>query len=132
MCFSFFRCAFHVFFTFQVLFIDAPYTHTCTICTYMHHQMCADYHMHIHAPHACTIKGTYICAHACTTKYTCHHQIPPKHKIYIVGLPSVFYETPGQNETPVLNQLFLLLFSVLFTFQVFTKTASFHENHHFS
>ena len=26
----------------------------------MHHQMCADYHMHIHALHACTIKGTSI------------------------------------------------------------------------
>ena len=64
----------------------------------------------------------HICApytHAFTTKHTCHHQTPPKHKIYVVGLPSVLYETPGQNERSVLNQLFLvLLFSVLFTFQV--------------
>ena len=97
--------------------------------------VCIDYHIHIHAPHACTIKGTYMC-----TIYTymhhqthVHHQIPPKYKIYPVGLPSVLYETPGPNEGSVLNQLFLVLFIVLFTFQVktamlFTKTAAFHEN----
>ena len=134
MYFSLFRCAFH----------------RCTIYTYMYHMhihappnVCIDYHMHIHAPHACTIKGTYMC-----TIYTymhhqthVHHQIPPKYKIYPVGLPSVLYETPGPNERSVLNQLFLVLFIVLFTFQVktamlfmktamlFTKTTTFHENH---
>ena len=61
------------------------------------------HHIHIHAPHAPTNTHVY-------------HQIPPNHKIYIVGLPSVLYETPGLNERSVLNQLFLLLFSVLFTF----------------
>ena len=30
------------------------------------------------------------------------------------GLPSVLYETPGLNERSVLNQLFLLVFSVAF------------------
>ena len=39
-----------------------------------------------------------------------HHQIPPKYKIYLVGLPSVLYKTPGHNERSVLNQMFLLLF----------------------
>ena len=119
------RCAFHVLFTFQVCFlqmhhihIHVPYAHTCT--TKCVHRL----------PHACTIKGTYMC-----TIYTymhhqthVHHQIPPKYKIYPVGLPSVLYETPGPNERSVLNQLFLVLFIVLFTFQVkttmlFTKTT---------
>ena len=89
------------------------HTHTCTyMCTHMHihapPNVYIDYHMHIHAPHACTIKGTYMC-----TIYTymhhqthVHHQIPPKYKIYPVGLPSVLYETPGPNERSVLNQLF--------------------------
>ena len=57
----------------------------------------------------------YVCihvpfTHTCTTKY---HQ----NMIYLVGLPSVLYEWPGQNERSVLNQLFLLFFwcfSVLF------------------
>ena len=113
MYFSLFRCAFR----------------RCTIYTYMYHMhihappnVCMDYHMHIHAPHACTIKGTYMC-----TIYTymhhqthVHNQIPPKYKIYPVGLPSAVYETPGPNERSVLNQLFLVLFIVLFTFQVKT------------
>ena len=72
----------------------------------------------------------YVCihvpfTHTCTTKY---HQ----NMIYLVGLPSVLYERPGQNERSVLNQLFLLFFmcfSVLFmkstTFH--TKSATFHE-----
>ena len=68
--------------------------HTCTTYTYMHHQ-------------------THV-----------HHQIPPKYKIYPAGLPSVLYKTPGPNERSVLNQLFLVLFFVLFTFQVlFMKTT---------
>ena len=56
--------------------------------------------------------------HTCTTKY---HQ----NMIYLVGLPSVLYERPGQNERSVLNQLFLLFFQVLFNaFHVlFLKSA---------
>ena len=49
--------------------------------------------------------------HSCTIYTYMHHQIPPKCKIYPVGLPSVLYETPGHNERSVLNQVFLLLFS---------------------
>ena len=56
-----------------------------------------------------------------------YHQISPKYNIYLVGLPSVLYERPGQNERPVLNQLFLLLFRC---FQCFSHT--FHEKCHFS
>ena len=156
MCFSLFRCfslficfpwAFHFScaFTFEVcfsctfhfsgvLFTDAPYTHTCY---HMHihapPNVCIDYHMHMHAPHACTIKGTYMC-----TIYTymhhqthVHHQIPPKYKIYPVGLPSVLYETPGPNERSVLNQLFLVFFIVLFHFSGENCNA-FHENRCFS
>ena len=51
------------------------------MCVYIHH-------LHIHAP-----------------PYT------TKIYIYLVGLPSIPYETPGHNERSVLNQLFLLLFS---------------------
>ena len=55
-----------------------------------------------------------ICVYICTI-YThihhMHHQIPPKYKRYLVGLPSVLYERPSQNKRPVLNQLFLLIFS---------------------
>ena len=111
----------------------------------MHH-MHAQLKVHICAPYT----------HTCTTKTHVHHQIPPKYKIYPVGLPSVLYETPGPNERSVLNQLFLVLFIVLFTFQVktasfswkpplswkpqhfswklllFMKTAAFHKNHRFS
>ena len=54
------------------------------MCAYMHH-------IHIYAP-----PNTHV-----------HHQIPSKYKIYLVGLPSVLYETPGQNERSVLNQWFL-------------------------
>ena len=65
-----------------------------------------------------TKPGQYVCihgpfTHTCTTKY---HQ---NTKIYLVGLPSVLYERPGQNERSVLNQLFLLFFmcfSVLFMY----------------
>ena len=49
------------------------------------------HHIHIHAP---------------PNKHV-HHQITSKYKIYLVGLPSVLYETPGQNERSVLNQWFL-------------------------
>ena len=40
-----------------------------------------------------------------------HCQIPPKYNIYLVGLPSVLYETTGHIKKSVLNQVFLLLFS---------------------
>ena len=60
-----------------------------------------------------------------------HHQIPPKYKIYLVGLPSVLYERADQNEISVLNQLFLLFlrfFSIVFMY--FSRT--FHEKCSFS
>ena len=121
--------------------------YTCTTYTYIHHQT----HVHYIHDHTCTIYK-YI-HHMYHQKHTwpymhhqthVHHQIPPKYKIYPVGLPSVLYEKPGPNERSVLNQLFLVLFIVLFTFQVlftktamlftttrmlFMKTATFHENH---
>ena len=37
-----------------------------------------------------------------------------KAALFTNGLPSVLYETPGLNERSVLNQLFLLVFSVAF------------------
>ena len=40
-----------------------------------------------------------------------HCQILPKDNIYLIGIPSVLYETPGHIERFVLYQLFLLLFS---------------------
>ena len=53
-----------------------------------------------------TNKTMSICVYTCTI-YTymhhIHHQIPPKYKIYLVGLPSVLYKTPGQNKKSMLN-----------------------------
>ena len=64
-----------------------------------------------------TNKTRSICVYTCTI-YTyihhIHHQIPPKYKIYLVGLPSVLYETPGQNKRSMLNQLFFCCFSCAF------------------
>ena len=63
-----------------------------------------------------TNKTMSICVYTCTIytyKNHIHHQIPPKYKIYLVGIPSVLYKTPGQNKRSVLNQLFCC-FSVLF------------------
>ena len=60
-----------------------------------------------------TNKIRSICVYTCTIYTYMHHlphQIPPKCKIYLVGLPSVLYERPDQNEISVLNQLFLLFF----------------------
>ena len=71
--------------------------HTCTTYTYMHHQTHEHHQTHV------------------------HHQIPPKYKIYPVGLPSVLYETPGPNERSMLNQLFLVLF--------YENRNTFHKNH---
>ena len=58
-----------------------------------------------------TNKTRSIYVYTCTIYTYMHHQIPPKYNIYLVGLPSVLYETPGHNERSVLNQMFLLLFS---------------------
>ena len=79
-----------------------------------------------------TNKTMSICVYTCTI-YTymhhIHHQIPPKYKIYLVGLPSVLYKTPGQNKRSILNQLFLLIFSAFHRKCWFhTKSATFHEN----
>ena len=75
-----------------------------------------------------TKPGQYVCIHVpfihtCTTKYQTK-------MIYLVGLPSVLYERPGQNERSVLNQLFLLLFSDVFIESAgfHTKSTTFHEN----
>ena len=58
-----------------------------------------------------------------------YHQISPKCNRYLVGLPSVLYERPGQNKRPVLNQLFLLIFSAFHRKCWFhTKSVTFHEN----
>ena len=80
-----------------------------------------------------TNKTMSICVYTCTI-YTymhhIHHQIPPKYKIYLVGLPSVLYKTSGQNKRSVLNQLLLLLFSAFHRKCWFhTKSATFHEIH---
>ena len=58
-----------------------------------------------------TNKTRSICVYTCTIYTYMHHQIPPKYNIYLVGIPSVLYETPGQNERSVFNQMFLLLFT---------------------
>ena len=67
-----------------------------------------------------TNKTRSICVYTCTIYTYMHHHIPKtKNMIYLVGLPSVLYERPGQNERSVLNQLFLLFFrcfSVLFMY----------------
>ena len=80
-----------------------------------------------------TNKTMSICVYTCTI-YTymhhIHHQIPPKYKIYLVGLPSVLYKTPGQNKRSILNHPFLLIFSAFHRKCWFhTKSATFHENH---
>ena len=74
-----------------------------------------------------------ICVYTCTINtymHHMHHQISPKSKIYLVGLPSVLYEKPSQNERSVLNKLFFVAFQVLFSaFHVLLmKSDTFHEN----
>ena len=81
-----------------------------------------------------TNKTRSIYVYTCTIytyMHPLHHQIPPKCKIYLVGLPSVLYERPDQNEISVLNQLFLLFlrfFSVVFI----CFSCTFHEKCSFS
>ena len=63
--------------------------------------------------------------HTCTTTYQ-------QKMIYLVGLPSVLYERPGQNERPVLNQMFLLFFrcfSVLFMYFSWKAPLSYKKCH---
>ena len=101
----FFRC-------FSVLFVKSTTFHTkstsfdenkqnqADMCAYM-------YHLHIHSPFT--------------------PPILPKYKIYMVGLPSVLYETPGQNVTYcVLYQLFLVAFHRNAGFHA--NSTTFHEN----
>ena len=52
-----------------------------------------------------------ICVYTYTIYTYMYHQKPPKYNIYLVGFPSVLYETPGHNERSVLNKMFLWLFS---------------------
>ena len=118
--------------------------YTCTIYTYMHrihHQIPPKYKIYLvglpSVLYEPTKPGQYVCihvqfTHTCTIYTTKYHQIPPN-KIYLVGLPSVLYKTPGQNERSMLNQLFLLFFSVFMCFlqkvPVFIqKSMTFHEN----
>ena len=79
-------------------------------------------------------KTRSICVYTCTI-YTymhhLHHQIPPKYKIYLVGLPSVLYETPGQNERSVFWISCFCCFSCAFHRKCWfscTKSTTFHEN----
>ena len=51
-----------------------------------------------------------------------------KAALFTNGLPSVLYETPGLNERSVMNQLFLLVFSVAFC----EKCNAFREKRPFS
>ena len=70
-----------------------------------------------------TNKTRSICGYTCTIYTYIHHQIPPKYKIYLVGLPSVLYERTGQNETSVLNKVFCC-FSGAFQ----SSSCTFHGN----
>ena len=49
-----------------------------------------------------------------------YHQISPKYNRYLVGLPSVLYERPGQNKRPVLNQEIYVESDVFVDFQCFS------------
>ena len=57
-----------------------------------------------------TNKIRLICVYTYIIYTYMHHQNNNKIMIYLVDLPSLLYERPGQNERPVLNQLFLLFF----------------------
>ena len=86
-----------------------PYMHHNKYMHHIHHHNMSTYihYIHIHVPHTYT----------CTTYTYMHNQIPPKYKIYLVGLTSELYEIPGQYERSVLKQMFLLLFSEKCSFQ---------------
>ena len=80
-----------------------------------------------------TNKTRSICVYTCTIytyMHQIHHQIPPKYKIYLVGLPSVLYKTPGKNKEICVESDVFVAFQVLFSgFHVlFMKSATFHEN----
>ena len=116
--------------------IYAPYTHSCTpgtdvhhmaspitgiylctIYTYMHHQT----YMRVDAPYT----------HTCTTQHTCaphaslnshvHHQTPPKIKIYL-DWPSLctLWQTRSKWEICVESAAFLLLLRC-FSWKVYEK-----------
>ena len=98
----------------------------CFSCTF--HEKCSFSYKKCHFSWKLTKPAQ--CVYTCiiyTYMQHMHHQIPPKYKIYLVGLPSVLYERPSQNERSVLNQLFLLLFRSAFHV-LFMKSATFHEN----
>ena len=87
------------------------------------------------------VHNANILVHSCTIYTYMHHQIPPKCKIYPVGLPSVLYETPGHNERSVLNQLSLFAFqwkvqrfsaksTVSWKVQCFSWKVQLHEKCH--
>ena len=84
-----------VFVAFRVLFIESAGFHAKS--TTFHENQQKQVNVCIHVPFT----------HTGTTKY---HQ----NMIYLVGLPSVLYERPGQNDKPVLIQLFSRCFSLLF------------------
>ena len=104
-------------------------------CFHVLFMTCATFHTK-NADYKKTYKTRSICVYTCTIYIYMHHmhcQIPPKYNIYLVGLPSVLYKTPGHNKRSVLNQLFWLpfrCFHVLFmtcaTFH--TKNATLQEN----
>ena len=75
-----------------------------------------------------TYKTRSICVYTWTIYTYMHHHIPKNKKIYLVGLPSVLYERPGQNERSVLNQGVFVVYQVLFIpfHVIFMKSTTFH------
>ena len=114
-----FRCACHMLFTFQVCFslfmcfslfsafMKSASFHTKSTTFYENQQNHVNMCVYMHHLHII------------------HHQIPPKYKIYLVGLPSVLYERPGQNKRSVESAGFFWLL-----FRYFS--CAFHEKCHFS
>ena len=93
----------------------------CFSCTF--HEKCSFSYKKFHFSWKLTKPAQ--CVYTCIIYTYMHHQIPPKYKIYLVGLPFVLYERPSQNERSVLNQLFLLLFrcfSVFFMYFSWKQT----------
>ena len=129
MCFSLFRCAFHVLFPFQVCFSCAFHFsgvfHVRFRCFHEKHEKCK---LRFRVITKYNMKDqTYVCIHTpnAPPNTHMHHQIQPKYKIYLVGLPSVVYEKPGQNERSVLIQPYLLLFRC-FSWKVLLFTQKHH------